>query len=411
MTGKIVTTIRLDPTVKEQADDVFGCLGLTFSSAVNIFLKAVVRDNGLPFDLKQDASGNASLNKAGTAKKDEFYTRLEDVEAEMSDYENSFKGKIVYCNCDNPLESAFFRYFVLNFSRLGLKSLRATCYDRSLNMNGEFCKPYKAIVTQVPSQALDGNAFDVHTLFSSNGNELSLLDGDGDFKSDECVHLLDESDVVATNPPFSLFRDYISLLNEHHKKYIVIGNVNALTYKEVFPLFKANMIRMGSSIHSGDRKFGVPRTYPLDAVGCGEDEYGRFVKVKGIRWFTNMRAERREHPLELTCPYDPSTYAKYENYDAINIPRTSMIPYDYEGLMGVPITFLDHYDPEQFEIVMLANGNARTNTPGKILESVGYHRHPEDRGGVGIIDGKRTYARILIRNRRPEVEGKVEHHG
>jgi hypothetical protein len=232
------------------------------------------------------------------------------------------------------------------------------------------------------------------------GNSLVHLAGDGDFRSDECEALLKEADIVATNPPFSLFREYISLLEHHKKDFIILGNMNAATCKEVFPLFRDNKVWYGESIRSGDRKFYVPDGYPLNAAGCGIDERGRrFIRVKGVRWFTNLDTSRRHEPITLTKHYTPDEYPRYENYGAINVGRTQDIPVDYDGVMGVPITFLDKYSPDQFEIVMLANGNARTNVSSKTLAEVGYRPHSEDRGGVGIINGRRVYARILIRRK------------
>jgi len=205
---------------------------------------------------------------------------------------------------------------------------------------------------------------------------------------------------VVTNPPFSLFREYIALLERHEKSYIVLGNMNAATTKEIFPLFRDNKVWYGETIRSGDRKFHVPDNYPLNAVNCGVDDKGRrFVRVTGVRWFTNLDTSMRHEPIELTRCYTPDEYPKFENYDAINVARTQNIPVDFEGVMGVPITFLDKYNPEQFEIVMLANGNARTNVPPKTLKEVNYRAHSEDRGGVGILNGKRAYARILIRKK------------
>lgn len=193
---------------------------------------------------------------------------------------------------------------------------------------------------------------------------------------------------------------YITLLGRHEKDFIIVGNMNAATTKEVFPLFRDNKVWYGESIRSGDRKFHVPDSYPLNAASCGVDESGRrFIRVKGVRWFTNLETSMRHEPITLTRLYTPDEYPRYENYDAINVGRTQNIPVDYDGIMGVPITFLDKYSPDQFEIVMLANGNARTNVSSKILKKVRYRAHTEDRGGVGIINGRRVYARILIRRK------------
>ncbi|WP_421446597.1 adenine-specific methyltransferase EcoRI family protein, partial [Agrobacterium tumefaciens] len=220
-------------------------------------------------------------------------------------------------------------------------------------------------------------------------------------RSDESESLLKDADVVVTNPPFSLFREYVSLLNRYKKDFIILGNMNASTYKEVFPLFRDDKVWYGETIRSGDRKFHVPDSYPFNSIGCGIDEKGRrFIRVTGVRWFTNLDTNKRHEHIALTRRYVSSEYPQYENYDAIDVGRTQNIPVDYEGIMGVPITFLDKYSPDQFEIIMLANGNARTNVSSRTLKEVGYRLHAEDRGGVGIVNGRRVYARILIRKKR-----------
>lgn len=313
-------------------------------------------------------TGNKDLSAAGKAKKDEFYTQLTDIEKELRHYKQHFKDKTVLCNCDDPFESNFFKYFVLNFNRLGLKKLVATCYSGSpiagqqlslFDVLGEQeenkNKPYKAVVTTVYDKTGDGGVdmFDVAELFKSGENELTELQGDGDFRSEECLALLDEADIVVTNPPFSLFREYVAVLMEHDKKFIIIGNVNAVTYKEFFPLLKENKVWIGASIHSGDRAFYVPDDYPLNASGCGiDEETGRkYIRVKGVRWFTNLDVKQRHEEMILVKRYTPESYPHYDNYDAINVDVTADIPCDYAGVMGVPITFLDKYCPDQFEIV------------------------------------------------------------
>ena len=413
MSIKPTTTIRLDLDVKKRAGEVFDEIGIGMSAAINAFLKAVVREGNMPFDMKlerpkQDSkSGNAMLNHAFIVKKDEFYTQYEDVAREMVKYPRQLNGKTVLCNCDDPFESAFFRFFVLNFGELGLARLTSTCYADSPMAGREYpleggTGAYKAVVTEVPDESLarpDGS-LDLESLFAMPGNSLTHLAGDGDFRSDECEALLEEADVVATNPPFSLFREYMNQLERHNKAFIILGNMNAVTYREVFPLFRDDKVWYGESIRSGDRKFHVPDSYPLNAAGCGVDESGRrFIRVKGVRWLTNLDSGRRHEPIALTCRYTPDEYPRYENYDAIDVGRTLNIPVDYDGIMGVPITFLDKHSPDQFEIIMLANGNARTNVAPKTLAEVGYRPHSEDRGGVGIIDGRRIYARILIRRK------------
>ena len=413
MPTKPTTTIRLDPDVKKRAAKVFDEIGISMSAAINTFLKAVDREGAMPFDLNTDRpkpsfkSGNATLNHAFIVKKDEFYTQYEDVAREMTKHREKLKGKIILCNCDDPFESAFFRFFTLHFDKFGLAGLISTCYAGSPVAGREYplenmASAYKAVVTEVPDGDLvrpDGS-LDLESLFAMPGNSLAHLAGDGDFRSDECKALLKEADIVATNPPFSLFREYIGLLERYKKDFVILGNMNAVTYKEVFPLFRDNKVWYGESIRSGDRKFFVPESYPLNAANCGVDDKGRrFVRVKGVRWFTNLDTSKRHEPIVLTRRYIAIEYPHYENYDAIEVGRTQNIPLDYDGIMGVPITFLDKFCPDQFEIVMLANGNARTNVSSKTLTEVGYRPHPEDRGGVGIVNGRRVYARILIRRK------------
>ena len=310
---------------------------------------------------------NSDLTVAKSAKKDEFYTQLTDIEKELRHYRKHFKDKVVLCNCDDPFESNFFKYFVLNFNRLGLKKLMATCYTGSPIANQQLSifdvlgnteeaenKPYKAIVTTVYDKSGDGSVdmLDVAELFKSGENILTELTGDGDFRSTECLALLDESDIVVTNPPFSLFREYVATLMEYEKKFIIIGNINAVSTKEIFPLVMDNKMWIGPSIHSGDRAFYVPDDYPLTAAGCGIDETGRkFIRVKGVRWFTNLDVKQRHEEMILVRRFKVEDYPRYENYDAIDVSKTSDIPCDYSDVMGVPITFLDKYSPDQFEIL------------------------------------------------------------
>ena len=372
---------------------------------------------------------NNDLGIAKTAKKDEFYTQLSDIEKEMRYYRKHFKDKVVFCNCDDPFESNFFKYFVLNFNRLGLKKLIATCYASSPIANTQLSlfdvigteenkqnkAAYKAIVSKVYDKTGDGgiDMFDVAELFKSGENELTKLNGDGDFRSDECLALLDEEDIVVTNPPFSLFREYVSVLLEHKKHFIIIGNVNAITYKEFFPLIKENKVWIGASIHSGDRKFYVPDDYPLNAAGCGIDDEGRrFIRVKGVRWYTNLDIKQRHEEMILVKRYSPELYPKYDNYDAINVNSTADIPCDFDGIMGVPITFMDKYCPEQFEILGLSigslfDGNALGTKFMELYRSQGGTGHySENMIGLGLIDidgkAKVPYGRILIRNKHPE---------
>ncbi|MBQ4315599.1 MAG: adenine-specific methyltransferase EcoRI family protein [Lentisphaeria bacterium] len=339
---------------------------------------------------------NSNLQKANKAKQDEFYTQLVDIEAELRHYKRHFSGKTVFCNCDDPFESNFFKYFAMNFNFLGLKKLIATCYDDSPFAGDELplfntpgCQSKKACkieITEVTDENHDGaiDLADVELLIKNRKNTLTMLNGNGDFRSEECVELLKEADIVVTNPPFSLFREYVAQLVQYDKKFLIIGNVNAITYKELFPLIKDNRLWLGASIHSGDREFAVPDSYPLNAAGFRIDEKGRkYIRVKGVRWFTNLDYPQRHEELVLYKRYTPEEYPKYDNYDAINVDKTSDIPYDYDGVMGVPITFIDKYSPEQFIII-------------------GLDRYVKDNPHYGhrfTINGKETYARILIRNK------------
>lgn len=314
-------------------------------------------------------ANNSSLNKAALAKKDEFYTQLPDIEAEMRHYREQFCGKVILCNCDDPYESNFFKYFAMNFNFLGLRKLVATSYSnspvagqqlplfdiKSLSIKSADCRPpYKVEITEVNDENADGavDLADVEYLLKNRKNALTLLKGNGDFRSPECIELLREADIVVTNPPFSLFREYVSQLIEYEKKFIIIGNVNAITYKEIFRLISKNKIWLGQSIHSGDREFRVPDYYPLQAAGYRVDENGvKYIRVKGVRWFTNLDFKERHEMITLYRTYSPEEYPSYVNYDAIEVSKTTEIPCDYDGEMGVPITFLDKYNPEQFEII------------------------------------------------------------
>ena len=291
----------------------------------------------------------ADLTLAKRRKKDEFYTQLTDIEKEMRHYKTHFPGKTVLCNCDDPRSSNFFKYFAENFEALKLRKLIATCYksqDVDLFSQGR-CE---RAICQIYEGDKNGN-------LKVDDEEVGVreLKGDGDFRSPECLELLKEADVVVTNPPFSLFREFVQTLCEYGKRFIIIGNVNAITYKECFRMIKDGKMWLGASIHSGDREFGVPDDYPLDAAGCRTDELGRkFIRVKGVRWFTNLDYKSRHEDLPLYKRYSEEEFPRYVNYPAINVDRTSDIPMDYDGEMGVPITFMDKYCPEQFEIVGLS---------------------------------------------------------
>lgn len=380
-------------------------------------------------------AGNRNLNSAKTARKDEFYTQLTDIEKEMRYYRKHFKGKTVLCNCDDPFESNFFKYFVLNFNRLGLKKLIATCYatspiagkqlqyyeqsDGQLSFSfGEKCgesadskRPYKAVVTKVYDVTGDGgiDMVDVAELVKAGDNALTQLNGDGDFRSPECVNLLDEADIVVTNPPFSLFREFVSLIVEHQKNFVIIGNQNAISCEETFSLMKNNKMWIGASIHSGDRAFFVPDDYPLDAAGCGiDEETGRkYIRVKGVRWFTNLDIKQRHEEMILVRRYIPDEYPKYVNYNAIEVAKTSDIPCDYAGEMDVPITFMDKYNPDQFEIVGISRELVRTLSDD-VRKNGAYPQIGRFYLDAGEAKYKKVYERLVICNKHPEVPREAQ---
>ena len=362
-------------------------------------------------------AGNADLHAAGKAKKDEFYTQLVDIEKEVKYYRQHFQGKVVLCNCDDPYESNFFKYFALNFNALGLKKLIATCYNGSpvsgnellLDFGDTVDDPkkiaYKVEITEVTDVNGDGaiNLADVKYLMQNDKNVISILKGNGDFRSQECIDLLKEADIVVTNPPFSLFREYLAQLVEYKKNFLIIGNVNTIVTKDTFPLVRDNIIWMGASIHSGDREFRVPDSYPLNAAGYRVDENGiKYIRVKGVRWFTNLDYPQRHEDLVLYKHYTPEEYPKYDNYEAINVDKSSDIPCDYDGVMGVPITFLDKYNPDQFEIIWQASGNTYANAPKEILEELKFNPTIKYGGGLGaaVLNGKAVYTRIFIRRKK-----------
>lgn len=342
---------------------------------------------------------NTSLGQAKKAKKDEFYTQLTDIEKELRHYKEHFRGKTVLCNCDDPRISNFFRYFALNFEYLGLKRLITTCYK---------------------SQDIDLFADEecdraVYLIYDGDKNKNGVVDldeiavkplkDDGDFRSAECIELLKQADIVVTNPPFSLFREYVAQLVKYGKKFLIIGNVNAITYKEIFPLIKDNKIWFGASIHSGDREFGVPQDYPLEASGCRQDASGcKYIRVKGVRWFTNLDYSEHHEPLILYRRYNKDDYPRYDNYNAIEVSKTSEIPLDYDDIMGVPITFIDKYCPEQFEIIDIGKrGPGKIETRSKVYTAEDYPNYNDLNATPVIIENgvpRNTYPRILIRRKQ-----------
>ena len=335
-----------------------------------------------------------NLDAAKTAKKDEFYTQLTDIERELQHYWQHFVGKVVLCNCDDPYESNFFKYFALRFNQLGLKKLICTCFDGSPVQGNELLldfgdfgeEPkkiaYKVEITEVKDLNGDGavDLADVQYLLKNDKNAISLLKQHGDFRSAECIELLKQADIVVTNPPFSLFREYIGQLMRYEKKFLIIGNQNAITYKEIFPLLKDNKVWLGYKV--GDMAFKVPEYFEPRKTRYWLDDTGQKWRSMGnICWFTNLDHNKRHEGMDLVRLYSPEDYPKYDNYDAINVDKTQDIPCDYPGAMGVPITFLDKYNPEQFEIIKFRKGN-----DDKDLS----------------INGKCPYFRILIRNKHPQ---------
>ncbi len=362
-----------------------------------------------------------NLTNAKRAKNDEFYTQYIDIQKEVEKYleynQDTFRNKVVYCNCDDPFESNFFRYFVLNFNRLGLKSLITTSYKPSPVANTQLglfgddktltkskgrpkITANKFIINEVGDVDGDGSFTleDIAKQLRTNkNNEWTPLGGDGDFRSEECIELLKRSDIVVTNPPFSLFRDYIKQLFDHNKKFLIVGNINCLTYGEVFPKIKENKAWLGNGMGRWISGFIVPDSYELYGSEARVDENGnRIVSTNNCLWLTNLDHGRRHQPLQLMTTNDnlkyskhkelkgKNDYDKYDNYDAIEIPFTDAIPNDHLGIMGVPITFLDKYNPNQFEII----GTLITNN------------HEKYSYGVPYVNGKKVYARVLIKHKK-----------
>ena len=321
---------------------------------------------------------NYTLNRAAKAKNDEFYTQISDIEAELKNYTHHFKDKTILCNCDDPRVSNFFRYFALNFQTIGLKRLIATCY---MNDNPDLFS--QGSVNKSIYSDFDGS-FRCNELTDFNRIPFKQLNGDGvysagDFRSKECIALLEQADIVVTNPPFSLFREYIAQLIAYNKKFVVIGNKNAITYKEIFPLIKANRLWLGQRDINKDMWLIVPDdAEKFDKI----NDDGKKLKHIMACWYTNLDIKKRHEELILYKKYNPEEYPKYDNYNAINVDKVADIPCDYNGVMGVPITFLDKYNPEQFEIVEFRKGD-----DGKdLIFSV------NSGGGV-----RQPYFRILVR--------------
>ncbi len=369
---------------------------------------------------------NAGLRNANRAKKDEFYTQLSDIEKELKHYKAQFKNKVVYCNADDPFESNFFKYFASNFNALELKKLIATSYFPSPITGGQLPlfeieglkpegkEPFKIEINEVKDNNKDGavDLSDVEWLLKNDKNIATPLKENGDFRSNESIKILKEADIVVTNPPFSLFREFVRQLEEYNKKFVILGNMNAITYKEIFKLIKENKIWSGYGFNlslvyktpyentlESNRKFVIAKGYNPD----------KYIKVPAVNWFTNLDIKKRHEDLILYKKYNEIDYQKYENFNAINIDKVADVPIDYDGNMGVPITFVDKYNPEQFEIIGLgiSNSGREIGVRPYTEEHKKYRKEVQKRGAVdgdlyiiekGIV--KVPYARILIKHKK-----------
>ncbi|MDZ4204394.1 MAG: adenine-specific methyltransferase EcoRI family protein [Bacteroidales bacterium] len=321
---------------------------------------------------------NKNLQNAKKAKNDEFYTILSDIERELKHYKSHFKNKVVFCNCDDPRVSNFFHYFSYNFENLGLKKLITTCYK---NQNIDLFSKHdteRAIYLEYEGDKNKNNVPDIEEI------DIKKLKGDGDFRSKECIDILKKSDIVITNPPFSLFREYVTQLIEYDKKFLIVGNWNAISYKEIFKLIKEDKVWIGINSNRNFLGFIVPKHYSLYGTEARLDEKGnRIVSSNNTCWFTNLDNEKRHEKLILYKTYNEKEYPKYDNYDAINVDKTLDIPIDYDGIIGVPITFLNKYSPGQFEII----GQMATT------------KVDEFNFGYPYVNGKKMYARVLIKHK------------
>ena len=321
------------------------------------------------------ANKNINLHQAKEAKKDEFYTRREDIERELYHYRRQFEGKTVLCNCDDPRVSEFFQYFALNFEWLGLKRLICTCYkNNDIDLFSQHDKE-QAVYIIYEGDKNGNNRIDPEEL------DVKPLKGDGDFRSKECIELLKQADIVVTNPPFSLFRQYVKQLMDYNKQFLIIGHQNAITYQEIFPYFKDNRMWLGYGFNRNCAHFISPN---YEDTASDADHREGMIRVSGVMWFTNLRVKKREDEMEFIKKYNSKEYPKYDNYDAIDVSKTQDIPEDYDGVMGVPITFMTKYNPNQFEIVGLMASTT--------VSDINF--------GYPFVNGERKYARILIRHKR-----------
>jgi hypothetical protein len=365
-----------------------------------------------------------TLRDANKSKKDEFYTQLSDVEKELRHYKKQFKNKIVYCNADDPFESNFFKYFASNFNMLGLKKLIATSYAGSPIVGKQLSlfdiegvksvkqkEPMKIEINEVKDFNNDGavNIADVEYLLKHDKNSATPLEGSGDFRSDECVKILKEADIIVTNPPFSLFREYVAQLVEYKKKFLIIGNTNAITYKEIFKLIKEDKLRTGYTNFNVGMFFVVPNDW--EKYHHVDENGKKIARVSTSCWFTNLEVKKHKEDLILYKTYkgNEEEYPNYENLDGIEVSKVASIPVDYKGNMGVPITFVDKYNPEQFEIIGLGISNSGIEIGVRPYkpEHKKYRKEVQKRGAVdgdlymmknGIVEV--PYARIIIKNKR-----------
>ena len=365
-------------------------------------------------------SSNKNLHKANQAKKDEFYTQLIDIENELKHYKEQFRNKIVYCNCDDPFESNFFKYFAANFNALKLKKLIATSYsgspivgrqltlDKIAGLKPKGKEPFKIEINEVPDIDRDGaiDIDDVKQLLEHDKNTATPFGDGGDFRSPECVELLKEADIVVTNPPFSLFREYVAQLVKYKKKFLILGDQNAVTYKEIFKLIKQDKLWFGYD-NNGTKWFQVPMDYDIPTESRKKIEDGiKYFSFGRIMWYTNLDTTKRHQDIDLYKKYTPKEYPKYDNYDAIEVSKVSDIPKDYKGAMGVPITFLDKYNPEQFEILGLANDKREIDDA--FIQGNEFCLDEQHKRFVGmVLNKKATYARILIKNKKVGKNGKL----
>jgi len=335
---------------------------------------------------------NVSLRRASRAKNDEFYTQLSDIEKELKHYKEQFRGKVVYCNCDDPYESNFFKFFAANFEEWGLKKLITTSYTGSPITSAEPCKLEIGTVAGLARRGVIDHD-DLAWLIEHNEGAATRLQGNGDFRSEECMVALAEADIVCTNPPFSLFREYVTQLVEFGKEFLILGSLNAITYKEIFKLIMTDRLWIG--YNNGAKTYQVPDHYSQNNTFVGEDGK-RYATMGNTGWYTNLDVPKRHERLTLYKRYTPEEFPKYDNYDAINVNKVADIPRDYDGVMGVPITFLGRYNPEQFEVL----GCWNAGTAGEAIGATRVEASSKSRTIVWngpTVNKKTMYFRILIR--------------